>query len=106
MVEQETLNLWVEGSSPSRVTIRMDDSGEHVTGGPRDRRSKDAGQRPATERRETYTDESARALGFADVAEMQSMVLAVDFTDPQMRAAFALWKKNKGTRAELKALLQ
>ena len=77
-----------------------------MTDGPRDRRSKDSGRWPATERRQTYTDESARSLGFADVAEMQRMVLAVDFNDPEMRAAFALWKANKGTRAELKALLQ
>ena len=77
-----------------------------MTDGPRDRRSADSGRWPATERRETYTDETARSLGFEDVAEMQRMVLAVDFNDPEMRAAFALWKKSKGTRAELKALLR
>ena len=84
----------------------MDDPGEQVKNGRRDRRSADSGRWTAPDRRETYTDETARALGFEDVAEMQSMVLTVDFTNPEMRAAFALWKKNKGTRAELKALLQ
>lgn len=50
-------------------------------------------------------DTAMRALGFANTAEMHSMVAAVDLSTQQARDRFEKWQRRDGTKLGLLAVL-
>jgi hypothetical protein len=49
----------------------------------------------------SMNDETAQSFGFADIAEFNRMIAAVDLSTPEKRAAFKSWQDEDGTKTGL-----